>query len=140
MNSGILQTATRYLLPILLLFSIVVLLQGHNQPGGGFIGGLIASAAFALHAMSFGPVATRRVLRTDLTAVTGVGLFFAIAAGIVGIVLGDPFLTGEWTSIGVAGMEPVKVGTPVLFDLGVYVVVFGVVMSMVLALLEDETL
>lgn len=137
MSSTILRTATRYLLPLMLLFSVVILLQGHNKPGGGFIGGLIASAGFALHAMAYGPSATRALLRVDLTGLMGCGLLLAIASGMVGPVLGKPFLTGVWTSIDAPGLDPLKVGTPVSFDIGVYLVVIGVVMTLVLSLLED---
>ena len=62
MNSIILRTATRFMLPLLILFSIVVLLRGHNQPGGGFVGGLLATSAFALYAMAFGVPAMHRIL------------------------------------------------------------------------------
>ncbi|RZM04936.1 MAG: hypothetical protein EOO88_55640 [Pedobacter sp.] len=57
------RTATRFLLPLLLLFSIFILLRGHYLPGGGFVGGIIASIAFVLHAFAFGLRSTRRLIR-----------------------------------------------------------------------------
>ncbi|HMN02746.1 MAG TPA: MnhB domain-containing protein, partial [Geobacter anodireducens] len=65
MQSLFLATAVRLLLPLLLLFSLFLLLRGHNEPGGGFVGGLVAAAAFALHALAHGVAAARRVLRVE---------------------------------------------------------------------------
>ncbi|MBX3363828.1 MAG: Na+/H+ antiporter subunit B [Phycisphaeraceae bacterium] len=137
MNSTILQTATRYLLPLLLVVSLVIMLQGHNKPGGGFIGALIGAAGFALHGMAFGPKATRTALRVDLVWLMAAGLAMAIASGLFAVVEGSAFLTGQWGSVHVPGFGSIKVGTPLLFDIGVYCVVLGVVMSIVLALLEE---
>jgi multicomponent Na+:H+ antiporter subunit B len=136
-NSVILQTATRYLMPLLLLFSVIVLLQGHNNPGGGFIGGLIGATAFALHALSFSPAETRRALRVDLRTLIGVGLLIALCSGVIAMTLGLPFMTGMWTELAVPGLGPAKIGTPIIFDLGVYLVVVGTVVLMVLLLLEE---
>lgn len=138
MNSVILRVATRLLLPVILLFSVVVLLQGHNKPGGGFIGGLLAATALALHALAFGVVATRRLLRVDLTAVIGAGLLVAAASGLLGVFAGAaPFLTGVWGYVPLPGFGEVKVGTPLLFDAGVYLVVVGIATLMALSMLED---
>jgi len=75
--SLILSTATRLLLPLLLMFSIFLLLRGHNEPGGGFVGGLVAAAAFALHAIAYSVAATRRLLIIDPRALIGTGLLIA---------------------------------------------------------------
>lgn len=138
MNSIILRTATRFTLPLLLLFAIVVLLQGHNKPGGGFIGGLIAAAAFSLHALAFDPAETRRVIRIDLRTLIGAGLVTALVSGFIPMVQGKTFMTGVWTKVPVAMGEPLKVGTPLLFDLGVFMVVVGITLLMVLTLLDPE--
>lgn len=137
MNSVILQTATRYLLPLLLLFSLVVLLQGHNNPGGGFIGGLVGATAFALHAISFSPKETRRALRVDMRTMIGLGLLIALGSGLIAPLFGLPFMTGMWTELALPGLGPTKVGTPIIFDLGVYMVVLSTVVLMVLLLLEE---
>lgn len=137
MNSTILQTATRYLLPMLLVISVVVLFQGHNLPGGGFIAGLIGSSGLALHGMAFGPKATREALRINPATVMGAGLAVALGSGLYAVVMGLPLLTGVWFSFEVPGLKSIKVGTPVFFDIGVYLVVLGVVMSIVLSLLEE---
>jgi multicomponent Na+:H+ antiporter subunit B len=138
-NSVLLQTATRYLLPLLLLFSVVIFLQGHNKPGGGFIGGLMAAAAFSLHALAFDAASTRRLLRIDLRTLIGLGLSIAIASAALPLAFGQTFFTGLWTSIGgdpATGEGGFKVGTPLLFDLGVYLLVVGIAMLLVLTLIE----
>jgi len=133
--SLILSTATRYLLPLLLLFSVFLLLRGHNEPGGGFVGGLVAAAAFALHAIAYGVAMTRRLLGVDPRMLMGLGLLTAVSSGLFGLALGAPFMTGFWSK----GTLPVlgKVGTPLLFDIGVYLVVIGVVLTIVFALSEE---
>lgn len=137
MNSLILQVTTRIMLPLLLMFSLIVLLRGHNEPGGGFVAGLIASSGLALHAMSFGPTSTRKLLRVDLQVLLGVGLALAAISGVIALFGNDPFLTSYWTEIDVPWLGHLKLGTPLLFDLGVFVVVTGVVMMMILTLAEE---
>lgn len=138
MNSIILRTATRFMLPLLILFSIVVLLRGHNQPGGGFVGGLLATSAFAQYAMAFGVPALQRLLRVPLTTYIAVGLGMALVSGIPGLIEGKPFLYGMWASFEPAGFGELKVGTPLLFDIGVYFTVLGVCLLMLLTLAEES--
>lgn len=137
MNSIILQSATRFLMPLILIFSVVVMLQGHNRPGGGFIGGLLAASAFALHALAFNPAETRQSLRFDLRSIIATGLLCALASGLLALFQGLPLLTGLWTTVVVPGIGDVKLGTPLLFDLGVYLVVISITLLMVLSLVED---
>ncbi len=136
MDSVVLRTATRYLLPLLLLFSVFVLLRGHNEPGGGFVGGLVAATAFSLYAIAYGVAPTRQLLHVSPRRLIGIGLVFAIASGLIGLAWGHPFMTARWDTreIPVIG----KLGTPLLFDLGVYFVVIGVMLTIIFALVEAE--
>ena len=132
MNTMILRETTRGLVPLILVFSVFLLLRGHDQPGGGFVGGLVASIAFSLYAFVCGPQAARGLLRADPRAVGAVGLAAAIASGFVGSIREDaPFLTGQWGAVG-----GLSIGTPVIFDVGVYLVVIGVVLTFVLGIKE----
>lgn len=135
MNSLILSTAARLLLPLMLLFSVFLLLRGHNEPGGGFVGGLVAAAAFALYAVAYGVAASRRALSVDPRALIGVGLLVALCSGLLGPMRGLPFMTGLWREREVAALG--KVGTPLLFDTGVYLVVFGAALLIVFTLAEE---
>lgn len=138
MNSLILQTISRFLVGLMLLFSIFLLLRGHNEPGGGFIGGLVAAAGIIVYGIADGPAAVRKILRVDPRVIAMTGLLAAIIAGLVPVLTGDPFLTGLWTFIGATpGDKGLAIGTPLLFDIGVYLVVIGGVLGMVIALEEE---
>ncbi|MBI1992815.1 MAG: Na+/H+ antiporter subunit B [Deltaproteobacteria bacterium] len=137
MTSLILSTTTRFLLPLLLMFSIFLLLRGHNEPGGGFVGGLLAAAAFALHAIAYSVGATRRLLIIDPRALIGAGLLIAVASGAAPLAAGLPFMTGQWWSPEVPALGKLQIGTPLLFDTGVYLVVLGVTLTIILSLAEE---
>lgn len=137
MTSLILSTATRFLLPLLLLFSIFVLLRGHNEPGGGFVGGLIAAAAFALHAIATNVRTARRTLRLDPRTLIAIGLTAALGSGMIALFYNLPFMTGLWVTLYNPWLEELHVGTPLLFDAGVYLVVFGVTLTIIFSLAEE---
>ncbi len=137
-NSVILNAATRLLTALLLLFSVYMLLRGHNLPGGGFIGGLIGSTGFILYAIAKGAQATRESLKFEPQNIAIVGLGIALAAGVYPVFLGDGFFTGQWWFIGdFAAGEYFPISSVLVFDIGVYLVVFGAILTLVLAL-EDE--
>jgi len=137
MASVILTTAARALFPLLLMFSVFLLLRGHNQPGGGFTGGLVAASAFALYWVAFGVATARRALGVDPFKLIGGGLLLAIGSGCLGPLSGLPFLAGVWASLSVPGVGRLELGTPLLFDLGVYLLVIGVAMLIILSLAEE---
>jgi multicomponent Na+:H+ antiporter subunit B len=134
MKSLILSTATRLLMPLILLASVFVFLRGHNEPGGGFIGGLLAATAFALLEKAEGLAAARRALVFAPQSIAATGLGMALAAGLWGGFTTGVFLEGVWTRIYQTTGLPV--GSIPLFDLGVYLVVLGTVTSILFALEE----
>jgi len=138
MPSLILRTTARFLMPLLLLFSVYLFGRGHNEPGGGFAAGLVAATALALYSIAFSAAEARRVLRVEPRVLIGVGLLAAVASGLLSLFAGRPFLTGLWGYIVLPGLGRVEVGTPVLFDLGVYLAVTGVTLAIILALEETE--
>lgn len=115
---------------VMLVFSIVVLLRGHNDPGGGFIGGLIAASAAAVYGMAYGVGEVRRLLRFNPLGFAGFGVLVAAGAGFVSLFFGTTFLTAHW-------LPKYLFGVPGLFDIGVYFVVFGTLTAIALAL-EDS--
>jgi multisubunit Na+/H+ antiporter MnhB subunit len=135
LTSSILQTATRLLMPLLLLFAVFLLLRGHNQPGGGFIGGLVVAASFVLYAIAFGVDAARRAVLVQPSTLLGIGLLVALVSGLPGVLIGRPFMTAVWTTVG-AGRAQLDVGTPLIFDIGVFLAVIGVVLTIVFTLAE----
>ncbi len=133
-HSLILSAATRVLMPLLLMLSVFLLVRGHNDPGGGFVGGLVASTSFVLYAIAHGVRAARAVIRVEPALIAAVGIAIAALSGLPAVLTGEPFMTGMWLSdpLPVIG----KAGTPLLFDAGVYCVVLGVVLGMVFTLTE----
>ena len=137
MNSVILMTTARLLISILMLFAVFMLVRGHNAPGGGFIAGLVVTSAIGLYALAFDIAAARAMLRLDPRGFIGLGLATALLSGIISLIDGDPFLTGIWFTVEI-GQESVKLGTPLLFDLGVFFVVIGMATTAILSLAEEE--
>jgi multicomponent Na+:H+ antiporter subunit B len=124
-------------MPLLMLFAVFVLLRGHNEPGGGFVAGLVVAMALVLHALSFGFPASRRVLVIDPPRLLGVGLLVALASGLPAVVQGRAFMSSVWTTIPIGGARTLDVGTPLLFDIGVFLSVIGVVLTIVFTLGEE---
>jgi len=137
-TSIILRTATRYMFPPLLVFSVYLLLRGHHYPGGGFVGGLIAGSAFALYALAFDAATARKLLRFDPRDITATGLAVALVSGLPSLLSGNTFLTGTWWKVPVRPGITIDLGTPLIFDMGVYLVVLGVLLSLIFLLAEEE--
>lgn len=136
MTSVILSAATRLIFPLMLLFSIFLLLRGHNEPGGGFVGGLVAAAAFALYAFATDVERAREAVRVDTIRIIGSGLTLALLSGLVAIFDNRPFLTAIWTEIDLPVIGILN--TALMFDFGVYLVVIGVALTIVFAMAEAE--
>jgi multicomponent Na+:H+ antiporter subunit B len=134
-RSILLSVAVRYLMPVMLIFSVFLLLRGHNNVGGGFVGGLVASSALMLYGIAISPQALRKLLPIEPHLLVGSGLLLALLSGLISILAGVPFMTGLWLKdpIPVIG----KLGTPLLFDTGVYFLIIGVMLWILLTLAED---
>lgn len=133
MNTLIFRTAAPVIVLVMLVFSVFVLWRGHNEPGGGFIGGLIAACAMAIYAMALGVPAAKKAMRWDGLGFAGLGVLVTAASGLLSLPAMAPYLTGMWTAIG-----PLALGTPMLFDVGVYLAVFGALATVILGLIEGE--
>lgn len=139
MRGLILPTATTYLMPVLLVFSVFLLLRGHNEPGGGFAGGLVAASAFVLLSIANGVDVARRTLRSDPRSLIGAGLSIMLLSGFVAPLLaGDAYLASLWWTFEV-GEYAVSMGSPLLFDIGVYLGVTGTILLITFALEEEGT-
>jgi multicomponent Na+:H+ antiporter subunit B len=139
MNSTILKAATRVLLPIFLIASVLILLRGHNEPGGGFIGGLMAVIGVALYAVATSIREARAMLRIDPLTLAGIGLACSIAGGLWGAANGGAFLQGVWPFYSFdpdLGTQGLPVGSVLLFDTGVYLTVLGAVCAILFGLEE----
>lgn len=130
-HSLILESSARYVLWASVALSLFVLLRGHNEPGGGFIGGLIGALGFVFHAIALGSARTLRALRLPPLAWGGIGLLLAAASGLPALFA---FVGGFLTHLWIPGLP---VGTVLVFDLGVYLVVLGFSLGFVLPFFAD---
>lgn len=137
MRTVIFRTVAPYLTSLMVLFSIFVLLRGHNEPGGGFIGGLIAASAFAIYGIACGVAPVRRALYFHPMALSAFGLLLAGLAGMTSLPLSVPFMTGNWFSLDLFGKD-IDLSSVLMFDIGVYLVVVGAITSIALALEERD--
>ena len=138
MKSIILRAGTRYLAGLLLLFSLYMLLRGHNQPGGGFIGGLTGATGFVLYAIACGTKDARKALRLEPNNIAMAGLGIALLAGLIAALFGDALFTGQWLFIGETEDDKgLPLSTVLVFDIGVYLVVFGSITALVFAMEEE---
>lgn len=135
-NSLVLVTIVKYILPLLLIFSFFLLLRGHNEPGGGFSGGLVAAAAYALYAIANGVAEAERLLKISPIRLISIGLLVSLLSGIFPLFFGKNFMTGMWlkNTIPVIG----KLGTPLIFDIGVYMLVLGIASKIIFSLARLE--
>lgn len=135
MKSLIFRTASTYLLPLMLLFSIFILLRGHYLPGGGFVGGLMAAIAFLIHSFAFGLQETKEIIKINPGYLMPIGLVLALGSGMAPLFVNDPFLTGLWFE------EPFRfigmVGSALFFDIGVYLVVIGATLTIMFSITES---
>jgi multicomponent Na+:H+ antiporter subunit B len=140
-NSVIIRTAARLMLPLLLLFSVYLLLRGHNEPGGGFVGGLVAASALILLALAGGVSEVEAVIAVELArSAMAVGLFIAGGSALLPLFMGMAFMEGIWLSDYLAPSQLLTefdFGTPLLFDIGVDIVVLGMVITVVLRLMGE---
>jgi multicomponent Na+:H+ antiporter subunit B len=140
MNSIIFSAGARLLVALLLVFSLFMLLRGHNLPGGGFIGGLIGAVGFIVYSLACGPAEAKSALRISPEVLGMVGLGIALLAGLASLPFGDPLFTGQWYWVGGDSYETAafSINSVLVFDIGVYLVVLGGILSLAFAF-EEET-
>lgn len=132
MNSLILKVGSYVILPFALALSLYLLWRGHNEPGGGFVGGLIAAAGYTTYVLPRGYSALKKVLPLDCLQLLAIGLGAAGLSGIAGLADGTAYLTHAWTDIGT-----IAIGTALLFDIGVYLTVLGSILTFLGFFLEQ---
>lgn len=130
----ILVYITRPLLPLALLFSAYIFLRGHNDPGGGFIAGLITATVLTLQYIASGIVWTRPRLHYDNHIIMALGLILALGTGLTSWALNYPFLTSTYEYVRLPLIGKFEIASAMAFDLGVFLVVVGSVMLMLVKL------
>jgi multicomponent Na+:H+ antiporter subunit A len=134
----ILQITSPIFFWLLAVLSVAILLRGHNEIGGGFVGGLVAALAFALLALARGVARARATLRIHPLSLVGIGLLLAVSSGMPGLLLHGDFLHHVWIDVTLLGVH-IHQGTALIFDLGVYTVVLGGVLAFLFGLRREAT-
>ncbi len=137
-NDLILQTVTKFVIYIILAFSLHLFFAGHYTPGGGFIGGLMTAAALVLLLLAFDAKTVNRLFPFDFKMVAALGLFIAVLTGVGAFFFNVPFLTHTFGYFDLPILGETALATAVIFDIGVYLVVIGVTMTIIQTIGEDE--
>ncbi len=137
MSTLIFDTATRALFHTMLLFSLFLLFAGHNAPGGGFIGGLVAVVAFVLRWLARDAEDVRRLLPVRPDRLLGAGILLAAGTGLAGLVWDGRFLTSAYIERDLPLLGTVKLTSVLVFDAGVYLVVLGLGLTLIRLLGEE---
>ncbi|MCM3712770.1 Na(+)/H(+) antiporter subunit B [Halalkalibacter oceani] len=137
-NDVILKTATQLIIFIIIIFSIYVFLAGHHNPGGGFIGGLMTAAAFVLLGLAFDIDTVKKTIPIDFKMITALGLLIAVLTGVGAFVFGANFLTHTFDYFMLPLLGETELATALLFDIGVYLVVIGVTLTIIFSIGEDQ--
>jgi multicomponent Na+:H+ antiporter subunit A len=127
-RSVVLETVVRLVFHTVLVFSLYLLFAGHNQPGGGFVGGLVAGLGFVLRYLAGGRGALREAARLDASLPLGLGIVLAAGTGVAALAFGGEFLESAYQVVHLPLLGEVKATSPLLFDIGVYLVVVGLVL------------
>jgi multicomponent Na+:H+ antiporter subunit A len=129
-GSVVLETVVHLAFHTVLVFGLYLLFAGHNQPGGGFIGGLVSGAAFILRYVAGGRAELRTAVPVDPRLPLAFGLLLATLTGIAALVLGGDFLESAYVEFDLPVLGVVKAVSAVAFDVGVYFVVVGLVLGL----------
>ncbi|MDR2153817.1 MAG: monovalent cation/H+ antiporter subunit A, partial [Burkholderiaceae bacterium] len=128
----------RLLLPVSGLIALFLFLRGHNEPGGGFVAGLVVAIGFITQYMVAGARWVEAHLRLPVLRWAGVGLLLAIATGLGAVVLGYPFLTSHTAHLDLPLIGPIHLASAMFFDLGVFAVVVGSTLLILTALAHQS--
>ncbi len=135
-----LEVSTRVVFVIVMVGSLYLLFAGHNQPGGGFVGGIVAGAAVALLYINGGITEVRRLSRGQPWLVLGAGLLIATVTAVVPLLFGGSLLEGAAYTLDPPLLGEIKLTSAQAFDAGVYLVVVGLVLMMFESFGDDPPL
>ncbi len=138
MNSTILQIAERYIRFLLLVFAVIALLRGHNYPGGGFIAGLLAGLSMVMKGFAYDVELVAKQMKFSPEKFMALGLVLILASTLPSMFEGTSFMTGYWLQLEIPLFGELKLGTPLLFDIGVFFGVIGITRSFFFSLKRAE--
>lgn len=136
-NDLILRTVTKLIVFIILTLAIYLFFSGHNAPGGGFIGGLVLASAIVLLLLTYDIETIKYSIPFDFKIVSAIGALIVLLTGLGSIIFGEPFLTQTFATVILPFLGEVELSTVTFFELGVALVVVGVVVTIILSISED---
>lgn len=133
----VLDHAVPLIFYVIMVGSMYMLFAGHNQPGGGFVGGLVAGAAVSLRYIAGGIQEVRRLSPFRPWTILGAGVIVSALTATVPLALGDPVLDGGYRSFDLPVLGKVAVSSALVFDIGVYFCVVGLILMVFEAFGDD---
>jgi multicomponent Na+:H+ antiporter subunit B len=139
MNSVILKIASNVLKPLFLVVSVWLLLRGHDYPGGGFIGGLVAGSALVFRPLSaFSSENLFQQIGNAPYSFLAIGMSSLLISASIGYIIEGAILEGQWVKAYLPGLDvDLKLGTPLLFDIGIYFIVIGFIYLIITSMMEE---
>jgi multicomponent Na+:H+ antiporter subunit B len=136
MRNIILEKIVSLFLKVMLIFALYLLVRGHNNPGGGFIAAIIASTGFVFYAIIYGTKKVEKMLRLSTHQWMGIGLLLVLISTLLPLFFSKEIQTGLWIPSDFPVLGMLSLGTPLLFDTGVFVTVSGVILTIILSIME----
>lgn len=136
-NDVILQTVTRVVVFIIFTLAIYLFFSGHNNPGGGFVGGLVLASAFVLLFLAFDTETILQGMPIDFKRVAAFGAFLAVITGVGSFLWGAPFLSQTFAFFDLPIVGEIELATVTIFEAGVALAVVGTVVTIILSISGD---
>ena len=137
-NDVMLQTVTKVVTFIILMFAVHIFFAGHYTPGGGFVGGLLTASAIVLLMLAYDIETVKKIIPFNYVMMTAIGLLLALGTASASIIFNVPFFTHAYDYFELPLWGETSLHSAALFDLGVYLVVVGVTMTIIQTIGEDE--
>ncbi|MGK7376817.1 Na(+)/H(+) antiporter subunit B [Planococcus sp. 1R117A] len=137
-NDVILKTVSQAGVLIILTFGVYLFLSGHNQPGGGFIGGLVLATAFVLMFLTFDSDTVNKAIPFDFKKISAIGVLLAFSSSTVPMFFGQPFMSQSFGYFDLPIFGKTELATVTIFETGVALTVIGVVVNIITSISEDE--
>lgn len=132
----ILEKIVTLFMKVMMAFSLYLLIRGHNNPGGGFIAGIIASTGFIFFSIIHGTKEIQKIIKFKPQTFIGIGLLLVLFSAMLPVFFAREVQTGLWIHSNLPVLGPLHLGTPLIFDTGVYFVVIGVILTIVISIME----
>ena len=137
MRNIILEKIAKIVLPGMIMAAIFLLFRGNNNPGGGFMSGLIESVGFVFYEIVYETKSVKKMLYFSSIQWMGIGLLLVLFSAIFSLFLNRELLTGIWPATKIPFFDTIIPSTPIVFDMGVFLVVTGLILTIIITIMEE---